>query len=199
MTLFQFLTICDSLKWIPRTGWLLRGVPLSSAENVAAHSHTTALLAYLLALQSKEPVDIQQLLVMALIHDIPEAEIGDIPISAQRADPSFRGAKEKAEDNAMQTILAHLPSQLQSALMETWTAYRKGTSLEVRLVETADRLATALHAAQLVKTGYPTEAFQTFIDHAESTVTQLQIPQAEDFITELQKIFTAKSEKGKGA
>ncbi len=195
MTLFQFLTICDSLKWIPRTGWLLRGVPLSSAENVAAHSHTTALLAYLFALQSEEQVDIQRLLVMALIHDLPEAEIGDIPMSAQRADSDFRKAKEKAEDNAMRNILAHLPPKLQALLLDTWKDYQKGASLEARLVETADRLATALHAAQLVKTGFPAKTFQPFLDHAQLTVTKLQVPQAMDFIKELQQIFTPNSKK----
>jgi putative hydrolase of HD superfamily len=195
MTLFQFLTICDSLKWVPRTGWLLRGVPLASAENVAAHSHTTALLAYLLALQSEEPVDIERLLVMALIHDIPETEIGDIPMSVQRADPDFRKAKEKAEDYAMRNILNHLPQQLQSALMDIWTEHHKGTSREAQLVEAADRLSTALHAAQLVKTGFPAETFQPFVDHAQSTVTELQIPQATEFIRELQEIFTNSSKK----
>ncbi len=110
MTVFQFLTICDKLKRVLRTGWLLRGVPPSSAENVAAHSHTTAILAYLLALQAKESVDFHQLLLMALIHDIPEAETGDIPMSAQRADPSIREAKKKIENIAMQKIVSYLYS-----------------------------------------------------------------------------------------
>jgi len=189
MTLFQFLTIFDDLKQVLRTGWLLRGVPPSRAENVAAHSHTTAILAYLLALQAKEPVDLHQVLLMALIHDAPEAVIGDIPMSAQKADPEIREAKEKAEDNAMQQILTYLPANLQSTVAEAWSAYRKGTSMEARLVEAADRLATALHAAQLVKSGFPVETFRPFVDHAEKTVGALQIPQASDFIKELREVF----------
>ena len=189
MTLFQFLTIFDDLKQVLRTGWLLRGVPPSRAENVAAHSHTTAILAYLLALQASDPVDLHQVLVMALIHDAPEAVIGDIPISAQRADPEIRQAKEKAEDKAMLQILGYLPTDLQSTVAEAWSAYRKGNSIEARLVEAADRLATALHAAQLVKTGFPVDTFRPFIDHAEKTVIALQIPQAKDFIKDLREIF----------
>lgn len=191
MTLFQFLTICDNLKRVPRMGWLLRGVPPSSVENVAAHSHTTAILAYLLALQAKEEVDLNQLLLMALIHDIPEAEIGDIPISAQRVDPGIRDAKEKAEDTAMQQIVAHLPKHLQTPIIDAWSKYRKGTSIEARLLEVADRLATTLHAAQLVKSGFPAKTFQSFVDHAERTVIELQIPQAKEFIKELQEIFAS--------
>jgi putative hydrolase of HD superfamily len=176
MTLFQFLTIFDDLKQVLRTGWLLRGVPPSRAENVAAHSHTTAILAYLLALQTKESVDLHQVLLMALIHDAPEAVIGDIPMS----------------DNAMNQILTYLPAELQPTVSEAWSAYRKRTSLEARLVEAADRLATALHAAQLVKSGFPVEQFQPFIDHAEKTVEALHIPQAKDFIKELREVFPQK-------
>ncbi len=189
MTLFQFLTTLDDLKQVLRTGWLQRGVPPAQAENVAAHSHTTAILAYLLALQAKEAVDLTQVLLMALIHDAPEAVIGDIPLSAQRADPGIREAKEKAEDKAMQQILTYLPAKLKPTVSEAWSAYRKGTSLEARLVEAADRLATALHASQLVKSGFPIETFRPFVDHAEKTVGGLHIPQARDFIRELRESF----------
>lgn len=189
MTLFDFLTVCDNLKRVLRTGWLLRGVPPSKVENVASHSHTTTILAYLLALQSEEPVDLQQLLVMGLIHDLPEVEIGDIPMSAQNSDPSIREAKERAENNAMQKILNLLPKNLQKTVRAAWSAYHKGTSIEARLVVVADRLATTLHAAQLVKTGFPAKTFQPFFKHAEATVDKHQIPQAQDFIKELREVF----------
>ena len=189
MTLFQFISVCDNLKRVLRTGWLLRGVPPSIVENVAAHSHTTAMLAYLLALQAEKPVDLHQVLLMAIIHDIPESEIGDIPMSAQRADPRIRLAKEKAEKKAMQKILALLPKEIQPTIRDAWLRYAKGDSLEARLVEAADRLATALHAAQLVKSGFPPETFQEFVNHAESKVVDLEIPQAQDFIKELREIF----------
>ncbi len=192
MTLFEFLTTCDNLKRVLRTGWLLRGVPPSTAENVAAHSHTTTILAYLLALQTEEPVDLQKLLIMGLIHDLPEAEIGDIPMSAQRADPGIREAKERAENKTMQKLLKLLPKDLQPNFAAAWSAYNQGDSMEARLVEAADRLATALHAAQLIKSGFPIETFQTFIDHAEGTVKRLRIPQAQNFIKELREIFPSK-------
>ncbi|MFX1510643.1 MAG: HD family hydrolase [Promethearchaeota archaeon] len=190
MTLFQFITLCDNLKRVLRTGWLLRGIPPSQAENVAAHLHTTAILAFLLAQQLDEPADLQQVLLMALIHDIPEVEIGDIPMSAQRADPGIREAKMKAENNVMKKILNFLPEELQTEMVAAWSSYTQGTSVEARVVEVADRLATTLHAAQLIKSGYPVELFQEFINHASTTVTKLKIPQAESVIAELQKTFS---------
>lgn len=197
MTIFQFLTICDNLKRVPRTGWLLRGVPPSAAENVAAHSHTMTIMAYLLATQASEKVDLTRLLLMALIHDLPEAVIGDIPISAQRVDPSFREAKEKAENEAMKTILNSLPEKIRLQLQKIWKEYLRGDTLEARLVEGADRLATAVHAAELIKRGYPSNLFIPFIDHAEATMTKLKISDSDDLITELRQAMTSTSELSK--
>ncbi len=197
MTVYQFLTICDNLKRVPRTGWLLRGVPPSSAENVAAHSHTMAILSYLLAKQAGEEVDLTRLLLMALIHDLPEAIIGDIPISAQRADSSFREAKEKAENAAMKIILNSLPEKIRLQLQNIWKEYLSGETLEARLVEGADRLATAVHAVELIKSGYPSKRFIPFIDHAEATLTKLQIADVADLIGKLRQELTNNSEASK--
>ncbi|MDO8055599.1 MAG: HD domain-containing protein, partial [Candidatus Hermodarchaeota archaeon] len=154
MTVFQFLTTCDALKRVPRTGWLMRGIPPSMAEDVASHSHSTTILTLLLAMQVASNQDLGRLLTMALIHDLPEAIIGDIPRSAQTAHPALREAKDAAEDAAMQQILAYLPGIHRKALTEIWEEYHEGTSLGAQLVEAADQLATIIHAAQLVNSGF---------------------------------------------
>ncbi len=189
MTVYHFLTTCDHLKRVLRTGWLLRGIPTSMAENVAAHSHTTAITAYILAIQSNQQIDVSRLLLMALIHDLPEVQLGDIPISAQKADSKFQQAKENTEKQAMKNILSLLPEGLRNKLTEIWTEYLKGETLEARIVEAADRLATVLHAGELVKTGYAAEPFTTFLDHAESTIASLGISNTEDIINQLRRVL----------
>jgi putative hydrolase of HD superfamily len=189
MTVFQFLTICDHLKRILRTGWLLCGIPPSMAENVAAHSHTTAITAYILAQQSNQKIDISRLLLMALIHDLPEVQIGDIPISAQKIDSRFKQAKETAEKKAMENILTLLPEGISNQLSEIWAEFLKGETLEARLVEAADRLATVLHASELVKSGYSAERFTAFLNNAESTITRLGISNTEDLLAQLSKVL----------
>ncbi len=189
MTVYHFLTICDHLKRVLRTGWLLRGIPPSMAENVAAHSHTTAITAYILAIQSNQQIDVSRLLLMALIHDLPEVQLGDIPISAQKTDPKFQQAKENAEKQAMKNILTFLPEGISNQLTEIWKEYLKGETLEARVVEAADRLATVLHAGELVKSGYPAEPFITFLDHAESTIASLGISNTEKIISQLRKVL----------
>jgi putative hydrolase of HD superfamily len=152
------------------------------------------ILSYILAKQASEEVDLTRLLLMALIHDLPEVIIGDIPISAQRADPSFREAKEKAENAAMETILSSLPEKIRLQLQNIWKEYLHGETLEARLVEGADRLATAAHAAQLIKNGYPPNRFIPFIDHAEATMKKLQIADVADIVGKLRQDVTSASE-----
>ena len=68
------------LKAIPRLGWLLRGV--RDVESVAAHSYGVAFIAMLLvdrARQRGDEVDAGRTLRMALLHDLTEARIGDLP------------------------------------------------------------------------------------------------------------------------
>ena len=52
----------QQLKRIPRTGWLLRGIPLGEVENVASHTAGVALVALSLAETIEQPVD------LSLIH-----------------------------------------------------------------------------------------------------------------------------------
>ena len=61
------------LKQLPRTGWVRSGV--ENPESVAAHSWGMAVLA--LRLAPKE-LDIEKILSLCLIHDLPEVRVGDL-------------------------------------------------------------------------------------------------------------------------
>src|SRR5690348_13744898 len=77
-----------ALKLLPRTGWLQRGV--ASAESVAEHTFGVAVLALLVG-DTLAGVDRGKLLEIALLHDIAEALLTDLPSSARR----LLGANEK--------------------------------------------------------------------------------------------------------
>jgi len=185
MSLLHFLAACDTLKRIPRTGWLLRGITPGAAENVAGHSHTTAMIAYFLALMGGEEVDMGRLLVMALIHDLPESRLGDIPHDTHREPADLYESKRRAERQIMEELLEELPAQLRGSLEEAWNELCNAESLEARLVETADRLATALHALQLVESGYPKERLASFFRNAEKAASKTGIPQALELAREI--------------
>jgi 5'-deoxynucleotidase YfbR-like HD superfamily hydrolase len=146
-------------------------------------------------MQAAPTQDLGRLLIMALIHDLPEAIIGDIPRSAQTAHPSLHVAKNEAEDAAMQHILAYLPNAHREVLSEIWKEYHEGTSQGAQLVEAADQLATIIHAAQLVNSGFSAELFSPFLDNAEEMLTKLKIPLIDELIRELRHILPRKTKK----
>ena len=136
----DLLLQANILKTTPRTGWHQRWV--ARPEDVAAHSWATAMVALVLAEMSGEPIDRGRLLSMAILHDLAEAEVSDIPRPALQYLPVE--AKHAAERAALAAMLAGLP------VSSSWTAlmadYEQESCLEARLVRDADRLEFLLQA-----------------------------------------------------
>ncbi len=137
MTLEQILDLilrANRLKALPRTGWLLHGIV--QPENVAAHSYSVAWLSLILAEVVNEPLDRARLLTTALLHDLPEAHITDIPNSALRFIAPE--AKRSSELSALAEMLGDLSFGVQ--YRELWLDFQDRRTPEGRLVRDADRL-----------------------------------------------------------
>lgn len=131
------------LKRVPRSGWLLRGVPPGEVENVAAHTSGTGLAALLLAELVEEPVDRGRLLSICLLHDLAEAVLTDLPWPAVRHLPA--GSKAAAEQSALADMLATLP--FAADWLGLWQEYVDVSTPEARLAHDADRLDMLLQAS----------------------------------------------------
>lgn len=118
------------LDALPRTGWSLAGVP--APESIAGHVLGAAHLALALGQRVDPPLDLEQVLAMVLVHDLPEALSGDLPRGAARALPE--GAKAAMED-ALALELAG-PLGLEGA----WAQYREGATREARFARLCDKL-----------------------------------------------------------
>lgn len=105
LTLFE---IIHPLDRIARAGFVLRGV--TEPESVSAHSHFVALLALLFVERYPGRYDKGDILAMALIHDLPEARLMDIPMPY--ADAYLSDAKRHAEDAIAHDILDGFPGNL---------------------------------------------------------------------------------------
>lgn len=92
----EYARIIGRLKTTPRTGWVRRGVP--RYESVADHSWRVAALSLLMA--GRSDIDLSKLTTMALIHDIGESIVGDIPPE----DNVSKDDKNRMEEEAVQTI-----------------------------------------------------------------------------------------------
>jgi hypothetical protein len=95
----------STLKRMPRTGWAMRGVP--DVESVADHSFGIAFLALAMAdiLRRRRAeahvLDLEKVLIMALLHDLAEARLTDLPASAVRLIPEE--IKSRAESGPWPT------------------------------------------------------------------------------------------------
>lgn len=136
----DLLLQANRLKITPRGGWAVRG--LTDVESVADHSFGVLFVALVLAELVREPVERAKLLTMALIHDLPESAITDIPAPALRYFPA--GAKRQAELNALAEMLDDFPFGAQ--LRAWWQEFEDRSSVEGRLVRDADRLELLLQA-----------------------------------------------------
>jgi putative hydrolases of HD superfamily len=94
-----------SLDRVPRAGFLLRGVP--DPESVAAHSHFMATLALLFVKENPGQYDLGKVLAMALVHDLSEARLMDIPMPV--ANAWLGEAKERAERGVFNEMFNAFP------------------------------------------------------------------------------------------
>jgi len=132
------------LKAERRTGWQIRGV--HDPESVAAHSWGVAylVLAFGDRFRPELPdVDLDAALQLAVVHDVAEAETGDVATRADDAAPTVdREAKAEAERAAIATLAGPLPDRVRVA----WEAYEARESAAAVLVKECDLLDTCLQA-----------------------------------------------------
>lgn len=142
-----FLEI-TTLKRVPRSGWQMRGVP--HVESVADHSFGVAFMALALV-EALEDVtlDREKVLVMALLHDLAEVRLTDLPASANRLIP--RAAKSEAEATAIDDLLAPLSGD--ARLKIWWQEFEDLASPEGRLVRDADKLEMMVQCLRYEQAG----------------------------------------------
>ncbi len=118
----------------------MRGV--ADAESVADHTFGVALVSLVLVQMIEESVDTAKLLGIALLHDLPESVLGDIPTPASRYFPS--DAKRVAEEKVLRSLLDGVPWRTEWLV---WAReFEEQTSVEARLVRDADRIDMLIQA-----------------------------------------------------
>ena len=136
--LLRFLSRADRLERLPRTGWLVAGV--QRPESVAAHGYEVALVALWLADNVAADLDKERVLRIALVHDLGEALLTDLP----------RPVKELVGRRQVEEAEAEATDQILGPLGEGWAemaeAYRRAETDEARLVKAADRIQMLVKA-----------------------------------------------------
>lgn len=125
-----------ALDRLPRTGWLLAGI--GAPESVAAHSLGTALVALALAPRVRPALDLERAMALAVVHDVPEALLTDLPRCAAELLPA--GVKAEAERRAAERLLAPLAPEALALFRE----FAAGATREARFVRLCDKLHLGL-------------------------------------------------------
>ena len=157
LDLVKFLEISGILKRIQRTGWVDIGV--CAPESVADHTFRMAILCMLYA--DRNNLDTSKMLKMALIHDLPEAIIGDLM-------PSQKNAKtKKDEKDAICEILSLLPEKQKAEYYAIWTEYQQGETKEAKAARQLDKIEMTLQAKEYEKMGHDKKSLERFVKSAQ--------------------------------
>ena len=113
-------------------------------ESVAEHSFYVAV--FVLKLREYYDFNLEVALKTALIHDIPEARISDIPHNIKIANPEVAAALEKAEEKVTIDML----SEEANALLKS---FNHGDTVEGKICQLADVLSVVLYANDEIKCG----------------------------------------------
>lgn len=159
--LLEVILQANELKTIPRMGWRVRGV--TGGESVADHSYAVALIGMLLADRMKLEIDVEKVLRISLLHDLPEHMLGDIHAPASK----FLGENEK--ETAELRILENLFADLEEGAryIELWKEFAGRTSIEGRLVRAADKIEMFTQAFQYEAAG--SRMLDDFWDYVDNT------------------------------
>jgi putative hydrolase of HD superfamily len=128
-----FLPLAERLKRELRHSWLSDG----RRESVAEHTWFIALMAILTHKRLEEPVSLDRVLSMAIVHDLAEVEVGDIPYF-ETGDRKAR--KAELELAAIERIALMLPAPEGDMVKQLWLEFEDGHTPEARFVRALDHL-----------------------------------------------------------
>jgi len=136
-SIVDFILELDRLKGVTRA---TRPLGLERYENSAEHSWQIALLAASMVQYAAEPVDLDHVILMLLVHDIGEIDTGDTIVYAEGGWDE----RKAAELAAVERIFGILGEPQQSRFLGLWKEFEAGKTPESRFANAADRAMPVL-------------------------------------------------------
>jgi len=156
-SLLSLFRTANHLKSLPRTGWLFAGV--AQPESLADHTCLVALYALFLAEAINEnpaaqrlehPLNVERVVSLALIHDLAESVLTDLPKRSTEALGAE--AKHRAEEQIVADLLAQIPSGKRYVAL--WREYDAASTPEARLVKDVDKLEMVMQSVRYAERGH---------------------------------------------
>lgn len=145
-TFDQLQAVVDTLKLAERLKFELRHSYTSSGrqESVAEHTWRMSLMAVLMGPYLSRPVDMARLLKMIIIHDLVEAEAGDVSALDVLRDPSLKPIKQQREIQAIDNLRSKLGPALGNEIHTLWYEFEDKQTYEAKVANAFDKLEVQL-------------------------------------------------------
>lgn len=135
LQLVNFFHEAEKLKSVLRHSYLSDG----RQEDVAQHTWRMALIAIVLQKEYEESLNIERVLKMIIIHDLPEVYAGDIP-----AFGGDRKNKHENEKKAFLKLTNDLDEELKKELLSLWLEYEAKVTPEAKYASAIDKIEAIL-------------------------------------------------------
>ncbi len=131
--ILNLLKLAEKLKSELRHSWLSSG----RRESVAEHTWQMALMAVLVHRHLQRPVNLEHVLKMILVHDLVEAEAGDIPFFETG---SRKEQKSRREQAAIENIRDMIDPETGRELYDLFQEFELVETDEAKLAKALDHL-----------------------------------------------------------
>lgn len=165
--LLYFTHYLQNLKLSKRTGWYHHNVPFP--ESIADHMYRMAVLSILI---ESDEIDFRKCSIMALVHDMAEALVGDLtPLCKVEKDE-----KRRREVQAIHFLTRDLLGDTQAShrIYDLWHEYEERSTPEAKLVKDLDCFELCLQAYEYERTHNITD-LQPFWDGAAPKVSHPEV------------------------
>ena len=158
-------------------------------ENDQEHSLQVAMIAHALAVYKNRRyggnVDVEKVLLYAIYHEAAEVITGDLASPIKYFNPGIRDAYKEIERMASEKLLDYLPEDFQEDFRAL--LFPDEESCEWRIVKAADRISAYVKC--LEEYGFGNREFLTAQENIRASVSQMNMPEAEDFMREFAPSF----------
>ncbi len=129
------LALAEKLKFELRHSWLSSG----RQESVAEHTWRMALMGVLLEPYLDQEIDTTRMLKMVIVHDLVEAEAGDIPAFNITSD-DIKALKQEKEVQAIESLRSQLGCAIGQHIYELWYEFEEKQTYEAKVANALDKL-----------------------------------------------------------
>ena len=133
----DFMLELDKMKNLYRQTYVLHE---NRRENDAEHSWHIAILAFMLAEYSNEPINVPHVMKMLLLHDVVEIDAGD----TYCYDEDGNKTKAEREGKAARRIFGLLPDDQRDEYYALWREFEDSVTPEARFAAVLDRIQPLL-------------------------------------------------------